>query len=105
MNVYEASLSAISTIIGGGIVGLPFAFFNLGFIAGFIIEVIFAYLTRLSCQIYLAAYELIPGKLDSLYEIGYMIFGRKSIFMISFIIAINSFGLMMIYFIIFAKIS
>jgi hypothetical protein len=34
-----------------------------------------------------------------------MILGRSSIFINSSIIAINSFGLMMIYFIIFAKIS
>jgi amino acid permease len=43
MTVSEASLSAISTIIGGGIVGLPFAFYNLGFIVGFIVEILFSY--------------------------------------------------------------
>jgi len=105
MNVSEASLSAISTIIGGGIVGLPFAFYNLGFIVGLIVEIFFSYLTRLSCEVYLAAKDLIPGRLDSLYEIGYMVTGRSSIFLISLIISINSFGLMMIYFNIFAKIS
>ena len=43
MSVSEASLSAVSTIIGGGIVGLPFAFYNLGFIIGFIVEIFFTY--------------------------------------------------------------
>lgn len=105
MTVSEASLSAISTIIGGGIVGLPFAFYNLGFIVGLFVEIFFSYLTRMSCEVYLAAKDQIPGKLDSLYEIGYMVTGRSSIFLISIIIAINSFGLMMIYFNIFSKIS
>lgn len=105
MSVSEASMSALSTIIGGGIVGLPFAFYNLGFIVGFIVEFLFLYLTRLSCQVYLASKDLIPGKLDSMYEIGFMVTGRSSIFIISTIIAINSFGLMLIYFNIFSKIS
>ena len=39
-----------------------------------------------------------------MYEIGYMVAGRKSIYMISGITAVLSFGLMMIYFIVFGDI-
>jgi len=48
---------------------------------------------------------LIPGKPESLYEIGYMLFKRSSIFIISACLAINSLGLCMVYFIIFGKTS
>ena len=36
-----------------------------------------------------------------MYEIGFMLFNRPSIFFISFVIMFNSFGLMLIYFIVF----
>ena len=42
-----------------------------------------------------------PDKPDSLYEIGYMIVGRSSIYFLASIFIINSFGLCMIYFIVF----
>jgi len=43
----------------------------------------------------------VPDKPDSLYEIGYMIVGRGSIFVLGSIFWINSFGLCLIYFMVF----
>lgn len=48
--------------------------------------------------------DLIQGKPESMYEIGYMLFNRTSIFMISSILMLNSFGLVMVYFIVFSRI-
>jgi len=50
------------------------------------------------------AKDFLPGRPESLYEIGYHLFKRMSIFMISFIITFNSFGLMIIYNIIFGDV-
>jgi len=50
---------------------------------------------------YLNVKDLVPDKPDSLYEIGYMLVGRASIFVLASIFIINSFGLCMIYFIVF----
>jgi len=47
---------------------------------------------------------MVPGNLDSMYDLGYVIVGRGSIFFISTIIAINSFGILIIYFIIYGDI-
>ena len=53
--------------------------------------------------LYLSAAEYLPGKPESLFEIGYLTFKRTSIFLISFIVWFNSFGLMIIYFILFSQ--
>ena len=50
---------------------------------------------------YLYVKDVVPENPDSLYEIGYMILGRKSIFILASIFIINAFGLCMIYFIVF----
>ena len=56
-----------------------------------------------SSMLYLRAKDLTPGKPESLYELGYILQKRKSIFIISIILAINSLGLCMVYFIIFGN--
>ena len=50
---------------------------------------------------YLYIKDIVPDHPDSLYEIGYMIMGRASIFLLASILIINALGLCMIYFIVF----
>jgi amino acid permease len=44
-----------------------------------------------------------PGKPESLYELGYMLMARKSIFLLSGTLVLNSLGLVMVYFIVFSE--
>jgi amino acid permease len=96
------ALVMVSTIIGGGIVGLPFAMYLLGLVGGIALNLGVAYVTFISGTIYLSQRNLIPGTPNSLYEIGYVLQGRKSIFFVASILFVTSVGLMMIYFIVFS---
>jgi amino acid permease len=101
LSLAGAALAVISTIVGGGIVGLPFAFYNSGLPAGLVILLLMCLQTVASTRIYLACKDLLPGQPETLFEIGYVLFKRSSIFMISMVLIFNSFGLIMVYFIVF----
>lgn len=82
------ALAMVSTIIGGGIVGLPYAVLHLGLVVGISLNFIVCGITHGSAVLYLHLRELIPGTPNSLYEIGYMLQGRKSIYYVAVIQAI-----------------
>src|SRR6056300_1106951 len=69
LTVFTAILAMISTIIGGGIVGLPFSFFWFGIPLAILLNLVVVLLTSLSARLYLATKDLIPDKPESLYEI------------------------------------
>ena len=102
LSTFTGILALLSTIIGGGIVGLPYSYLILGLPLAIFLNVAFVLTTRASGTLYLAAKDAIPDKPESLYEIGYMTYGRPAIFVIAGICLLNSFGLMMIYFIVFS---
>ena len=94
-------LAILSTIIGGGIVSIPYSFISFGVPLAIIFNILAVVMTVYSAKLYLACKDIVPDKPESLYEIGYMVMGRSSIFMVGGVQFINSFGLMMVYFIIF----
>jgi len=82
-------------------VGLPQAMYNLGLPLAMTLQILVIFLTHTSSNMYLYIKDLVPDKPDSLYEIGYMITGRASIFFLGSVFWLNSFGLCCIYFIVF----
>lgn len=98
-------LAILSTIIGGGIVSIPYSFVSFGIPFGILANILAVGLTILSCDLYMAAKDIVPDSPESFYEIGYMTLGRNSIFMVGLAQFINSFGLMLVYFIVFGDTS
>lgn len=96
-------VAVISSIVGGGIVGLPYVFYQMGIWTAMAFMAAMGCLTTNSTWLYLKCKDLIPGKPESMFEIGYVLFKRNAIFGISFILALYSFGLCMVYFIIFGQ--
>lgn len=75
--------------------------YNLGLPLAIFLQVLVILATHYSSYLYLSVKDLVPDSPDSLYEIGFLVMGRASIFVLASIFIINSFGLCMIYFIVF----
>lgn len=71
---------------------MPFVFYNLGFVLAFISVLGMSIAALLSFQLLLKTKDLTPMRLDSLYQISYILFGRISIFMVSIIVFLRNFG-------------
>jgi len=84
--------STMAVFVGGGIVTLPNAFFTTGLVIGMVIMLCVGSLTVNRAWLYMKTKDFIPGKPESMYEIGYYLFGRKIIFVISFMLALLNFG-------------
>ena len=56
--MFGASLAILSTIVGGGVVGLPYSFYHTGIPMGIILNLVFTALTLYSCILYIKAKDL-----------------------------------------------
>ena len=95
----------LSAIIGGGIVGIPFAMIHTGIPFGIILNVLVAMMGWYTGHLYLRCKDLAPTYVESLYELGFVSLGSASIYIISTVILISGIGCIMIYFIVFGDIA
>ena len=103
MTKLAGTMALVSTVVGGAFVSLPHSMYYSGIPLGTCILFLVGVQTTYTVPLYLAAIDYMPGKPESLFEAGYVLFKRASIFAICFVVWFNSFGLMIIYFILFAK--
>ena len=101
LSTFTGILAILSTIIGGGIVGVPYSYLNFGIPLAVVVNLIAVCCTIYTSYLYLKAKDALPDKPDSLYEIGYMSVGKASIYLVGGIQLINSFGCLILYFIVF----
>ena len=95
----------MSAIVGGGIVGIPYAMFHTGIPLGLFLNIAVALAGWYTGMLYLRVKDLSPTYVESMYELGFVTMGTLSIYLISVIILISGIGCIMIYFIVFSNIS
>lgn len=90
----------INTLIGGGILALPFTFIQSGLILGFTTLFITLILGIQTLKLLIDCKYLCGG--ESYAAIGYACYGKASIYIVNIAIAIVTLGMPVSYFIIFA---
>ena len=93
-------MALVAANIGGGILGLPYAFYHLGLFLGVIACLIVACLSHLSTIMHLKTKDLTPRRYESVYEIAYLLVGRPSIFFVCTIMFLANMGSIVMYYII-----
>ena len=72
---------------------MPFAFYRMGLFLAIITCFFIGILSHFANVMYLKVKDLTPRKLESVYEIAYLLFGRLSIFVVCFIMFMTNFAL------------
>jgi hypothetical protein len=104
LSIFDASSALLSTIIGGGIVGVPFGMLLAGIPMGILFNIICAILCYTSVYLYMEAKKLANVPVKTLYEFGYVGIGKSSLYYIAFLSTVQTVGFVMIYFIVFGDI-
>ena len=105
LSAFEAGLALLSAIVGGGIVGIPYAMFHTGIPLGVGLNIFVALAGLYTGTLYLKVKELSPTYVESIYELGFVTMGVYSIYALSSLCVIAGVGCIMIYFIVFSNIS
>jgi len=103
LTLFETGLALVSVNIGGGIVGIPFAFQQAGVPIGVAVTLLISFVSWLSTLFLLKSKDLCPQRYESMYEIGYLVLGRSAIFIIAGSIIVANLGLVAIYYIVFGN--
>ena len=90
LTTFGAALASMSALIGGGICGMSYNIYYVGTFWSLGFFLVSAIQTINRTWLYLECKDMVPGKPESFFEIGYILLGRKSIFMICVIIIFNS---------------
>ena len=83
----------MSTTIGIGLIFLPQTFDHLGLPIGILLTILIGIQNYYSSYLYFETLGNLPGRVNGMYEMGYMLMGQKSIFIISITILVFSMNL------------
>ena len=105
LTVVEGALALISCVIGGGIVSIPYAMATLGPFMGIALNVICAVMGYWSGLLYLKAKLLAPVPVMTLYELAYLAFGKRSVFLVAFMAVSSNVGCVVLYLIVYGDLA
>ena len=103
LSIMETTLALVAANIGGGILGMPYAYYHLGLFLASILTLVMAMLSQMSTMLHLKTKDLTPRKYESIYEIAYLLVGRASIFVVTTIMFSSVFGCIIMYYIIIGE--
>jgi amino acid permease len=102
MHTYEAVAGILASVLGAGIVFIPYTLEKVGFTVSFFL-IIFAILVgQASVELYMRTVELLPFPVTTLYDLGYIVMRTRIIvYVIAFLQLIMACGLVICYLILF----
>lgn len=103
LNLFDATLALIASIIGGGIIAIPYAMTAAGFINGCITNLVTILILMFCTHLYLRAMDMF--NMRSISELCYMCFGRASVYIINGLLAFVFFGVLVMFLILFGNLG
>lgn len=103
--MFEGALALISCIIGGGIVSIPYAILSCGVPLAVFLNISCAGMGYLSGLLFMKAKMMAPVPVLTLYELGYLAFGKWCVYPVSFIAILSNIGCVIIYLIIYGDLA
>ena len=99
----EAVLAIISSILGAGIVSIPYALTTTGMVTGIYINIGVIMILIFATHLYVAAMEYL--KLTSISELCFMSMGRSSIYLVNGLFMAIFFGALILYNVLFSNVA
>ena len=89
-SLLAGSLNLLNTIVGGGILSLPYAFKSCGMIIGILYQLVFGAASWYGCHLLLASVQ--PGKPPSYEGLAQLAFGRAGWLVYNLAALVNCYG-------------
>ena len=100
MSIFQTALAIVATNVGGGILGVPYAFYHLGIFNAAALCLFLAVTGQVSVMLHLRIKDLSPHKYESVYELAYFFYGRPAIFVLIAIYFSSALSCMVLYYMI-----
>ena len=103
MSIFEGALTMFTSVLGAGVLGLPYAIYSMGLYYGLAFCFVFIANFHFSNKMYVKAAEMLPNKFASAFEISYMLFGKAGYLLTCFLFTSLTFGCLLLYYLIMAE--